>query len=71
MPRRIVELIDLAEERVDEFGDPLVARGILRPSVGDEQRPVRDGRDGGPLGDQIRIVFVCDLRGKIVREQIV
>ena len=37
MPRRGVELIDLAEKRVDEFGDPLVPRGILRPSIGDKQ----------------------------------
>ena len=70
MPRRGVELIDLAEKRVDEFGDPLVPRRILRPSIGDKQCPVCNGRDSGPLGNQVRIVLMGDLCGKIIGEQI-
>src|SRR5215831_5252709 len=70
MPRWIIELIDLAKERIDELGDPLVARGVLRPGIGDEQRPVRDGRNGSPLSDQVRIVFMREICGKIGCEQL-
>jgi len=32
--------------------------------------PVRNGRDRGPLGNQVRIVLMGDLCGKIICEQI-
>src|SRR5262249_60644206 len=68
MPGPVGELIDLSEELAHELGEPLLPRRVLRPPIGDQQRPVRNRRYRRPFRYEVRIVGVRELRRQIVGE---
>src|SRR5215475_12025744 len=66
MPCTVVELIDFPEELLYKVGYLLITLRPLRPRIGDQQCPVRNGAHRRSLGNQIWIMFMCNFRRQVV-----
>jgi len=60
MAWRLIELVDLREERIDKFGDPSIPIAILWLIVGYQQRAGSKRLNLMPLLNQIRILFAAE-----------
>src|SRR6266516_614496 len=69
MERRLRECREFTEKRIDEPGEPEIALGFGRPSIGREDRWGRDRTDAFTFLDEVWIIVRRKLCWQIVRLQ--